>query len=227
MNSTGNIKIQHEAYKPHRFHRSYKRIKRILISAGYVALVVVIFSFAESKTMAFAKGISPEEAATQSLTPVFEKPEDIILHYYTELIEDEKIAELAIRYSQENHIETSLLVALMKTESNFNPQAMNYNYNGSIDRGICQLNSRTFPHFKKADFYNAETNIKTASQFLRWCLDNSENNVVRALAYYNAGYGNVSNENVGEITLNYIQKITTYKKSYDDELEILLTNKAY
>ena len=131
------------------------------------------------------------------------------------------IAKLAITYSEKEGIETSLLVALMKTESNFNPNAINYNYNGSVDRGLCQLNNKTFPNLSKQDFYNPETNIKIAASFLNWCLRNSDYNLVRALAYYNAGWGNVTNENVGDLTLNYIQKITTYKKTFDDELELL------
>ena len=115
--------------------------------------------------------------------------------------------------------------ALLPVEfSAINPNAINYNYNGSVDRGLCQLNNKTFPNLSKQDFYNPETNIKLAASFLNWCLRNSDYNLVRALAYYNAGWGNVTNENVGDLTLNYIQKITTYKKTFDDELELLQLN---
>ncbi len=214
------IKIQCETYKPSRLKKSLRGIKRLIMIAFYVSLGVILFSFAESKTTALAKNISSDELKDMRAEK-FQSAEDIKQNYYAGVIENEDIARLAIAYSEKEGIETSLLVALMKTESNFNPNAINYNYNGSVDRGICQLNSKTFPDLSKQDFYDPETNIKTAAAFLHWCLENTDYNLVRALACYNAGWGNVTNENVGDLTLNYIQKITTYKKSFEDELELL------
>ena len=217
------IKIQCETYKPSRLKKSLRGIKRLCLIAFYVSLVVILFSFAESKTTAMAKNVSSEELRNVQQEKMLHSG-DIKLNYYTGVIENENIAKLAIDYSEKEGIDTSLLVALMKTESNFNPNAINYNYNGSVDRGLCQLNSKTFPNLSKKDFYDPETNIRIAASFLRWCLENSDYNLVRALAYYNAGWGNVTNENVGDLTLNYIQKITTYKKTFDDELELLELN---
>lgn len=214
------IKIQCETYKPSRLKKSLRSIKRLIMIAFYVSLGVILFSFAESKTTALAKNISSDELKDMRAENL-QSAEDIKQNYYAGVIENEDIARLAIAYSEKEGIETSLLVALMKTESNFNPNAINYNYNGSVDRGICQLNSKTFPDLSKQDFYDPETNIKTAAAFLHWCLENTDYNLVRALACYNAGWGNVTNENVGDLTLNYIQKITTYKKSFEDELELL------
>ena len=219
------IKIQCETYKPSRWGKSLRGLKKLFAIAFYVSLVVILFSFAESKTTAIAKNVSSDELKNvQAKNNGLFSKEDVKLKYYTDLIENEDIAKLAITYSEKEGIETSLLVALMKTESNFNPNAINYNYNGSVDRGLCQLNNKTFPNLSKQDFYNPETNIKIAASFLNWCLRNSDYNLVRALAYYNAGWGNVTNENVGDLTLNYIQKITTYKKTFDDELELLQSN---
>ncbi|MBO5288586.1 MAG: transglycosylase SLT domain-containing protein [Spirochaetales bacterium] len=217
------IKIQCETYKPSRWKKSLHGIKRLCIVAFYVSLVVILFSFAENKTTALAKNVSSDELSNVHSENVF-SGDNIKLDYYTGVIENKNIAKLAITYSEKEGIDTSLLVALMKTESNFNPNAINYNYNGSVDRGLCQLNSKTFPNLSKKDFYDPETNIKTAAAFLRWCMENSNHNLVKALAYYNAGWGNVTNENVGDLTLNYIQKITTYKKTFEDELELLELN---
>lgn len=214
------IKIQCETYKPSRLKKSLRGIEKLIMIAFYISLAVILFSFAQSKTTALAKNISSDELANIHAEKR-QSTEDIKQNYYSGIIESEDIARLAIEYSEKEGIETSLLVALMKTESNFNPNAINYNYNGSVDRGICQLNSKTFPHLSKQDFYDPETNIKVAASFLHWCLENTNYNLVRALACYNAGWGNVTNENVGDLTLNYIQKITTYKKSFEDELELL------
>lgn len=218
MNQNINIGIQHESYKPKsRLSKVLKGVKRLLIAGIYASLVVIVVSFAENNTLAFAA--DHEKAETEKTGLTFEQAK---LEYFTGIINDAEIAEYAVKYSEISNIDTSLIVALMKVESNFNPLAINYNRNGSIDRGICQLNNSTFKHFKIADFYNVELNIKTGCDFLRWCIDNADDSIVMALAYYNAGYGNVSRENVGDITLNYINKILGYKKTYDDQIALLM-----
>lgn len=45
--------------------------------------------------------------------------------------------ELADEYNLDEYI----LFAIMYRESRFHPDAINYNSNGSVDRGICQINS--------------------------------------------------------------------------------------
>lgn len=221
MNQDSNIRIQHEFYKPKRFAKGLKNFKKLFIVSIYVSFVVIIVSFAENNTMAFASDLKQPAGKTKKSKML---PDEKMLSYYTSVIEDKDIAKYAIKYTNEYNIDTSLFVALMKVESQFNPQAMNYNYNGSIDRGLCQLNNRSFPDMKSADFYDPELNIKTACEFLKWCFDNSENSVVMGLAFYNAGYGSVSRDQVGDMTLNYIDKILNYKNDYESELEIVMNN---
>ena len=119
------------------------------------------------------------------------------------------------KISKSYGIETTLLLAIMRIESGFNPRAINHNKNGSIDRGLCQLNSNTFPNLKVKDFYNAEVNIKHGVGFLDWCLKKSKKNTVKALAFYNAGIGAVKKQKVGERTLNYINLVMKKKRDYD------------
>lgn len=44
-----------------------------------------------------------------------------------------------------HHVNPSLLRAILKVESNLNPQAVGRNRNGTLDVGIGQINSRHFP----------------------------------------------------------------------------------
>ncbi|HBD96500.1 MAG: hypothetical protein A2015_15705 [Spirochaetes bacterium GWF1_31_7] len=221
MNRKASIKIQHEVYKPSKVSKWIKGIRRLVLVGIYVSLVVIVVSFAENNTLAFAGDVE-RKTGVSSNSVSMKSIEEIKKEYFSGVINDSEIADYAIKYSNDFGIDTSLIVALMRVESNFNPLAINHNKNYSTDRGLCQLNNKTFPHYKVGDFYNAELNIKTGAEFLKWCIDNADNNLVMALAYYNAGYGNVSKENVGDLTLSYINKILGHKKTYDEQLTMLI-----
>jgi soluble lytic murein transglycosylase-like protein len=47
--------------------------------------------------------------------------------------------------AQRYHVNPAMLVAIARTESGLNPNALNRNRNGSIDLGLMQINSRWFP----------------------------------------------------------------------------------
>ena len=219
-----NYTVQHEYYRPAKSKRAakFKKIKRIFMAAFYLSAITLIISFAESNKFAFAQTVEKEQ-----IIPTLSRAQkdEIAGEYYTGITGSAKIAALIINYSAKNGFKPSLLAALMETESNFNPRAVNKNTNMSIDRGLCQLNNNTFPDLKTYEFFDPETNIKYASEFLKWCIDESDENMVVALAYYNAGIGNVSNENVGDITINYINKILKRMKKHDERLEALYIEK--
>ncbi|UKI53636.1 MAG: transglycosylase SLT domain-containing protein [Treponema sp.] len=56
--------------------------------------------------------------------------------------------------AEKNDIPLSLAFALAYTESHYNVNAVNKNRNSSIDRGLFQLNNRSFPQLKEEDFFN-------------------------------------------------------------------------
>lgn len=56
-------------------------------------------------------------------------------------------AEAAKRYQ----VDMNLLMAIAKVESNFTPNAVNTNKNGSVDLGLMQINSQ---HFKSLEQFN-------------------------------------------------------------------------
>ncbi|MCG8570704.1 MAG: lytic transglycosylase domain-containing protein [Spirochaetes bacterium] len=217
-----NISTRHEFYQPDRVKRNKAlkyalRISAIILN---VTIIAIIVSFAESKRVALA---SPNITEKE---PIYHSTQDSVMHeYFTQVIGDEKIARLVINYSNKHDIDPTLLVALMETESSFNPKAKNHNRNGSVDRGLCQLNNKTFPDLKIKDFYDPATNIRLACELLRWCFDSADGSIEIALAYYNAGYGNVSREKVGKTTLNYIHKIIRYQEKHQKNFELLVQEK--
>lgn len=206
--------VRHEVYNPVQERRAFifKRVKRFGLMLFYLSAIGLLLNFTAEKRVAHAKSAEPEKPFSAELERL----------YYSDIIGSEKIADLVLKYSAINSIEPALVVALMETESNFNPRALNRNKNGSYDRGLCQLNSSTFKELKVADFYDPETNIRLATELLNWCYRTSDNNPVIALAYYNAGYGNVNNDRVGSITLNYIHKIFNLKKQHEESITMLL-----
>lgn len=221
--SETNIKIQHLSYRFDR-KKNFKKVKNLLMFALYLSFIVIIVKFAEGKVIKNAFGKNIQKSNVLSRRTIFENK--LMQKYYNELIGDEDIVNNVIKYSEINNIEPSLIIALMKIESAFDPRAINFNTNGSVDRGLCQLNNRTFPMLENNDFYDPEINIKNAAKFLKWCLKRSKNNLVKALAYYNAGIGNVNNRKVGEMTLDYINKIIDEKEKLMKGLKLFTSENS-
>ncbi len=166
----------------------------------------------------FAKYIVVSESEDIGLA-LYDDPayRDLIIRYYEAITGSYDIADTALRYAKANGISFTLAVALMWAESSFDPEA--YNKNAvSIDRGLYQLNSESFPEMSREQFYNIETNISTGLSYLRYCIDLGGSEIV-ALAIYNAGHGRVSGAGAPLITLEYISRIMDYKSELERDFE--------
>lgn len=131
------------------------------------------------------------------------------IEYYTVVTGDREIAQIIYDEASRYNVDPELAFALAFSESAFRPYAVNKNRN-SIDRGLFQLNSRSFPHLKEEDFFDPEINVPLGVAYLRYCLDIGGNEVA-ALAMYNAGPNRVKDNRTPNMTLNYISKIQEYK----------------
>lgn len=123
--------------------------------------------------------------------------------------------------AEKNDIPLSLAFALAYTESRYNVTAVNKNRNASIDRGLFQLNNRSFPQLKEEDFFNPAISAKYGMSHLKYCM-NVAGNEVAALAMYNAGTNKVRADNTPQTTLNYVGKIMAYQ----DKLERLFADEV-
>lgn len=92
--------------------------------------------------------------------------------------------------------------------------AVNKNKNASIDRGLFQLNNRSFPQLAEEEFFDPAVSAKYGMAHLRFCL-NVAGNEVSALAMYNAGTTKVRSNNTPQSTLNYVGKIMAYQEKLD------------
>lgn len=143
-----------------------------------------------------------------------EATRDKVVAFYTEETGLEEISRAVVDAAERNEIPLPLAFSLCWVESRYNPMAINRN-SSSLDRGLFQLNSRSFPELDEEDFFSIEVNSKYGMAYLRYCLDVGENEFV-ALAMYNAGRHRVTNRGAPVSTLEYISRIVDYQERLEE-----------
>lgn len=120
---------------------------------------------------------------------------------------------LFLKYGNKYNIPPALLKAIAKTESGFNPNAVNgSNSNGSIDRGLMQINSIHIPAIKKKgldidDLFNPEVSIELGAKVLKSCIDKWGFNW-KSLNCYNGRIANNNYSNKVISNLSYKMNIS-------------------
>jgi soluble lytic murein transglycosylase-like protein len=136
-----------------------------------------------------------------------------VVRYLDQLTGSPKITDIILRNASNNDIPVSLAFSLAFAESSYKPNAVNSN-SSSIDRGLFQLNSKSFPHLVEKDFFDPEINAKHGLAYLAKSIKLGGNEIV-GLAMYNAGRGRVTGNGTPKMTLDYISKIIDYKEVID------------
>ena len=135
--------------------------------------------------------------------------------FYTHVTSSREVALAILENADKNDIPLSMAFALAYVESRFKPDAVNRNGNYTVDRGLFQLNSASFPRLTEEDFFNPEISAKYGMMHLRFCIDMAGNDVT-ALAMYNAGTTRVKNNKTPSSTLNYVGKIERYRANLEN-----------
>jgi soluble lytic murein transglycosylase-like protein len=138
--------------------------------------------------------------------------------FYYQICGNRNVTQAILTEAEKNDIPLSLAFSLAHTESNYNANATNRNANTSIDRGLFQLNSNSFPGLSESDFFDPFVSTKYGMSHLKFCL-NTAGNYVSALAMYNAGTSRVRSNKTPQTTLNYVGKIMAYQKMLDQLFE--------
>jgi soluble lytic murein transglycosylase-like protein len=158
-----------------------------------------------------------DSARSDHISSFYQNPDTrpLTLAFFETLTGNLQIAQAILDQSIKRDVSPALSFALAYEESGFNPRAFNRNEK-SVDRGVFQLNSLSFPTLGVEEFYDIETNVRLGLAHLAFCLQSGGNDVA-ALAVYNAGLGRVSKGGTPKRTLDYIYKITGNR----DRLEAL------
>ncbi len=141
--------------------------------------------------------------------------------------------DIIVKYANENELDEALVMAVIKTESNFIHDA----HSGKAS-GLMQITDDTAEWISKKmnlklesiDLMNPKDNIKLGCFYLRYLIDYYDGNTDVALAAYNGGMGNVdkwlkddkySSDGVHlkyipfKETREYVEKVNTQKIIYE------------
>ena len=141
---------------------------------------------------------------------------DWVISFFTGICSSGEIALAILENTDAFNVPPALAFALSWEESNFSPRAVGpRNSNGSIDRGLFQLNSLSFPGLEVSSFFDIKINAYYGISHLRYCLD-AGGSEISALAMYNAGAGRVRGAGTPKVTLDYISRILENQRKIEN-----------
>ncbi|OHD16913.1 MAG: hypothetical protein A2087_02025 [Spirochaetes bacterium GWD1_61_31] len=188
---------------------------------GAYAQVYLPHDFRQLSTLR-ADEFAQAAASTQRLDHIqdlyrADETREATISFFEALTGSRLVSQLILGEAARLDIAPALAFALAWQESRFQPRAVGpTNVNQTVDRGLFQLNSRTFAHIKAEDFFDPAINARLGLTHLAFCLRQGGNEVV-ALAIYNAGLNRIRGTGTPLTTLNYINRIIGYR----DKLEAL------
>ena len=132
-------------------------------------------------------------------------------------IDVNKYDQIIKRASDKFRIDSALIKAIIKAESNFNHRAVSR----VGARGLMQLMPATASALQVHDAFHPDNNIEGGARYLRYLLNNYRGNISLTLAAYNAGEGTVAkyNNNVPPFreTQNYIKRVLNYYRDFSTQ----------
>ncbi len=128
-----------------------------------------------------------------------------------------KYDHLITRASEKYNVDSALVKAVIKAESNFNHQAVS----PKGARGLMQLMPATANSLQVRDSFHPENNIEGGVRYLRYLLNLFKGNLSLALAAYNAGEAAVARHHYNippyRETQTYVRRVLHYLSQYRNE----------
>lgn len=140
----------------------------------------------------------------KEIRPANVRSDGALVHSYRDIIRQNARAY---------QLEEALVKAVIKAESNYNPQSLS----NKGAQGLMQLIPSTARLMNVNDPFDPAENIRGGSNYLRLMLDQFNGNIDLALAAYNAGPNAVQRHGgipPYEETRNYVQRVRRYLEQY-------------
>ena len=132
-------------------------------------------------------------------------------------IDVNKYDDLITKAANKFKLDSALIKAVIKAESNFNHRAVSR----VGAQGLMQLMPKTASDLKVEDSFHPEKNIEGGARYLRYLLNTYKGDLTLALAAYNAGEKAVAKYNYNvppyRETQNYIKRVFSFYKSYSNQ----------
>ena len=132
-------------------------------------------------------------------------------------IDVNKYDDLITKAADKFKLDSALIKAVIKAESNFNHRAVS----PVGAQGLMQLMPKTASDLKVEDSFHPEKNIEGGARYLRYLLNTYKGDLTLALAAYNAGEKAVAKYNYNvppyRETQNYIKRVFSFYKSYSNQ----------
>ncbi len=130
-----------------------------------------------------------------------------------QLAQFEHFEPLIKELSKQHRVDLALVKAVIRTESDFNPNATSRK--GAS--GLMQLMPQTAAHYGVSDLYSPQQNLDAGIRYLRDLLNRYDNRLYLVLAAYNAGESAVAKYRgvpPYRETQRYVKKVMQYKNYY-------------
>ncbi len=144
---------------------------------------------------------------------------EAVIDFFVSVVGSEEIVVPVLKNADANDIPPTLAFTIAYIESSYRTNVVNrntpnsHNRQPSTDRGLFQLNDRSFPHLSDDDFFHPDTNSYYAMEHLRYAMNRAGENYRTAMAIYNAGEGRVLAGNTPASTQRYVQRASQYRAS--------------
>lgn len=134
---------------------------------------------------------------------------------------DERIESAIQLYSDKYDVDPNLVKAIIKTESNFDPNVVS----SAGAKGLMQLMPENCEDLGVSDPFNIEQNIEGGVKHIKEYLDRYNGDVEMALMAYNGGPTRMMNRGVNSIddiykmpkeTQNYVPKVMSYYRGFSN-----------
>ena len=131
-------------------------------------------------------------------------------------IDVNKYDDLITKAADKFKLDSALIKAVIKAESNFNHRAVS----PVGAQGLMQLMPKTASDLKVEDSFHPEKNIEGGARYLRYLLNTYKGDLTLALAAYNAGEKAVAKYNYNvppyRETQNYVRRVLSFYRSYSN-----------